>query len=248
MRVIVLSGYGINCEDETLHAFEVVGFRGSIVHINDLILNPKQLDNYQVFAIPGGFSFGDDTGSGNAMAKKIMINLYDQLLNFISKDKLMIGICNGCQILINLGIIPETSTKEPEVALIENNTGNYECRWVDVKVTNKSSPWLSNITTLHLPVAHQEGKFMIPNNINNNYIGLQYINNKRLAKGKFPYNPNGSQNDIAALTNKYGNVLAMMPHPERALYHYHVPNWQNDIFKKYGDGYKIFVNAKNYFK
>ena len=160
----------------------------------------------------------------------------------------MIGICNGCQILINLGIIPETSTKEPEVALIENNTGSYECRWVDVKVTNKSSPWLSNITTLHLPVAHQEGKFMIPNNINNNYIGLQYINNKRLAKGKFPYNPNGSQNDIAALTNKYGNVLAMMPHPERALYHYHVPNWQNDVFKKYGDGYKIFVNAKNYFK
>ena len=90
MNVLVLSGYGINCENETLHAFEVVGFKGKIVHINDLIQNPKQLNNYQVFAIPGGFSYGDDTGSGNAMAKKIMTNLYDQLTDFSLKDKLII--------------------------------------------------------------------------------------------------------------------------------------------------------------
>ena len=91
MNVLVLSGYGINCENETLHAFEVVGFKGKIVHINDLIQNPKQLNNYQVFSIPGGFSYGDDTGSGNAMAKKIMTNLYDQLTDFSLKDKLIIG-------------------------------------------------------------------------------------------------------------------------------------------------------------
>ena len=148
MNVLVLSGYGINCENETLHAFEVVGFKGKIIHINDLIQNPKQLNNYQVFDIPGGFSYGDDTGSGNAMAKKILTNLYDQLIDFSLKDKLIIGICNGCQILINLGLVPRINKKDPEVAMIENKSGSYECRWVDVKVSNNKSPWLANILSL----------------------------------------------------------------------------------------------------
>ena len=253
MRVLVLSGYGINCENETLHAFEVLGFDGKIIHINDLIQNPKQLNNYQVFAIPGGFSYGDDTGSGNAMAKKIMTNLYDQLLDFSSKDKLTIGICNGCQILINLGLVPSINKNDPEVAMIENKSGNYECRWVDLRVSNTNSPWLKDISTLSLPVAHQEGQFMIPKNIlksikAKNLIGLQYIDyDNKLAKGKFPFNPNGSKDDIAALTNQNGNVLAIMPHPERAFYHHHVPDWQNNSSKKFGDGYKIFMNAKKFF-
>ena len=253
MRVLVLSGYGINCENETLHAFEVLGFNGKIIHINDLIQNPKQLNNYQVFAIPGGFSYGDDTGSGNAMAKKIMTNLYDQLLDFSSKDKLTIGICNGCQILINLGLVPSINKNDPEVAMIENKSGNYECRWVDLRVSNTNSPWLKDISTLSLPVAHQEGQFMIPKNIlksikAKNLIGLQYIDyDNKLAKGKFPFNPNGSKDDIAALTNQNGNVLAIMPHPERAFYHHHVPDWQNNSSKKFGDGYKIFMNAKKFF-
>ena len=254
MRVLVLSGYGINCEEETLHAFEAVGFKGNIVHINDLIENPKKLDNYQVFAIPGGFSYGDDTGSGNAMAKKIMINLYDQILKFVSKDKLTIGICNGCQILVNLGLVPGIHSKDPEIAMIENTSGIYQCRWINVKVNNKKSPWLKNISKLNLPVAHQEGQFMIPKKIlkmikDNNLIGLQYINDKnQLANGEFPFNPNGSLEDIAALTSKNGNVLALMPHPERAFYHHHIPNWQNNPSNKYADGYKIFFNAKKYFE
>ena len=175
------------------------------------------------------------------------------LRDFSLEDKLIIGICNGCQILINLGLVPSLNKKDPEVALIENKSGSYECRWVDVKVNNNKSPWLKNISILNLPVAHQEGQFMIPINLlksikANNLIGLQYINNhKKLAKGQFPFNPNGSKDDIAALTNQNGNVLAMMPHPERAFYHYHVPNWQNNTSKKFGDGYKIFMNAKKFF-
>ena len=254
MRVLVLSGYGINCEDETLHAFEVVGFKGKIVHINDLIQNPKQLNNFHVFAIPGGFSYGDDTGSGNAIAKKIMNNLYDVLLNFETKDKLIIGICNGCQILVNLGIVPGIYSNNPEIAMIENSTGIYQCRWINVKVNNVNSPWLININNLHLPVAHQEGRFLIPPGIirnlkDKNLIWLQYINKKnQLASKKFPDNPNGSKHDIAAITNVTGKVIAMMPHPERALYHYHEPDWQNKTKKKYADGYNIFYNAKKYFK
>ena len=254
MKVLVLSGYGINCETETLHAFEVVGFKGKIVHINDLIDNPKQLNDYQVFALPGGFSYGDDTGSGNAMAKKIMNNLYDALLNFESKDKLIIGICNGCQILVNLGIVPGININNPEIAMLENSNGVYQCRWINVKVSNDYSPWLNKINTLYLPIAHQEGKFLIPSNIFNiiqdkKLIGLQYINIKnQLASKKFPDNPNGSHNDIAAITNKTGKVIAMMPHPERALYYYHEPEWQNNKNRKFADGFKIFNNAKKYFK
>ena len=253
MKVIVLSGYGINCENETMHAFETLGFKGKIVHVNDLINNPKQLNNYQVFALPGGFSYGDDTGSGNAMAKKIMVNLYDELLKFASKDKLIIGICNGCQILVNLGIVPGIHKKEQEIALLENDSNVYQCRWINVKVNKNKSPWLQNINTLYLPVAHQEGKFSIPLNLidkfkSKNLIAFQYIDKKKnLANLNFPDNPNGSVLDIAGITNENGKILAMMPHPERAFYHYHQPNWQNIKNKKYADGYKIFINAKNYF-
>ena len=129
----------------------------------------------------------------------------------------------------------------------------YNNLMVDVKVSNNKSPWLKSISTLNLPVAHQEGQLMIPIDLlksikANNLIGLQYINNhKKLAKGQFPFNPNGSKDDIAALTNQNGNVLAMMPHPERAFYHYHIPNWQSKNLKKFGDGYKIFMNAKKFF-
>ena len=253
MRVIVLSGYGINCENETLHAFETVGFKGKIVHVNDLINNPKLLNNYQVFALPGGFSYGDDTGSGNAMAKKIMVNLFDELLNFASRNKLIIGICNGCQILVNLGIVPGINKKEQEIALLENDSNVYQCRWINVKVNKNRSPWLQNITSLYLPVAHQEGKFSIPLNLINefkskNLIAFQYIDKeKNLANLNFPDNPNGSILDIAGITNDDGKILAMMPHPERAFYHYHQPNWQNTRITKYADGYKIFLNAKKYF-
>ena len=255
MKVLILSGYGINCEDETIHAFTKLGFKGKIVHINDLIKSPKQLQNYQVFAIPGGFSFGDDTGSGNAMAKKIKNNLFDYIQNFLEKDKLVLGICNGCQILVNLGIVPGLTKKDPQVALIENNSDIYQCRWVNLKINNNHSPWLQNIDYLQLPIAHQEGKFIIPKDVineikNNNLISMQYANdNGKLANIKFPSNPNGSELDIAGLISKDGKVLAMMPHPERAFYFYHQPNWQ-ELNKKneYADGYKIFRNARNYFK
>ena len=253
MKVIVLSGYGINCENETLHAFEALGFKGKIIHVNDLIDNPKQLNNYQVFALPGGFSYGDDTGSGNAMAKKIMVNLYDELLNFASKDKLIIGICNGCQILVNLGLVPGINKKEQEIALLENDSNIYQCRWINVKVNKNNSPWLKNISSLYLPVAHQEGKFSIPSYLideikSKNLIAFQYTDHeKKLANLKFPHNPNGSILDIAGITNSNGKILAMMPHPERAFYHYHQPNWQNMKSSTYADGHKIFMNAKKYF-
>ena len=265
MKVLVLSGYGINCEDETLNAFKTAGIKGSVVHINDLIATPSKLNNYQILAIPGGFSYGDHTGSGNAMAHKIKNNLFDFIVGFIEKDKLAIGICNGCQILVNLGIVPATRTYEREVALVENDKATYECRWIRLKVINRKGPWLKNIRHLHLPVAHQEGKFVADKKIikklnKEKLIACKYVNNYgSLANKKYPDNPNGSIDDIAAITNSKGNVLAMMPHPERAMYFYHKPDWLNpqkkinikkfnESEKMHIDGYKIFKNAYYYFK
>ena len=264
MRALILSGYGINCEDETLNAFKTVGIKAAIVHVNDLIENVVKLKNFQILALPGGFSYGDHTGSGNAMAHKIKNNLFEQIVNFIEQDKLVIGICNGCQILVNLGIVPALEGYKREVALVENDIATYQCRWVKLKVVNQRSPWLKKINYLSLPVAHQEGKFIVAKKIlrklnKKKLIICKYVNNYGLlAKKQFPYNPNGSIDDIAAITNPKGNVLAMMPHPERALYFLQRPDWinqkgkiKNKLLNKgklYADGYKIFKNAYNYFK
>ena len=264
MRALILSGYGINCEDETLNAFKTVGIKAAIVHVNDLIENVVKLKNFQILALPGGFSYGDHTGSGNAMAHKIKNNLFEQIVNFIEQDKLVIGICNGCQILVNLGIVPALEGYKREVALVENDIATYQCRWVKLKVVNQRSPWLKKINYLSLPVAHQEGKFIAAKKIlgklnKKKLIICKYVNNYGLlAKKKFHYNPNGSIDDIAAITNPKGNALAMMPHPERALYFLQRPDWinqkgkiKNKLLNKgklYADGYKIFKNAYNYFK
>ena len=188
-KIIVLSGYGLNCEEETAAAFVLAGGEADIVHINDLVEEPKKLSRYQILAIPGGFSYGDDIGSGKAFANKLNNHLKKQLLEFTSKDKLMIGICNGFQILTNLGLLPG--------ALTFNDNNRYTDRWVDVKMTQPKvssrpsaaesrdpekskdwipdslsdalktsgmtatvSPWLTGIKSLSLPIAHGEGKFV----------------------------------------------------------------------------------------
>ncbi len=263
-KVIVLSGYGLNCEEETLHAFNHVGIEGNIRHINDLIESPKELEEYQILAVPGGFSYGDDTGSGNAFAQKIKLALWDELQAFISRDTLTIGICNGCQILVNLGLVPALNNYgERDVAVTHNESARYQCRWIDLKINgNSSSPWLKDIETLHVPVAHGEGRFMMDDKTleqlqSNGQISAQYINdNGEFAKGEFPVNPNGSISDIAAITDKTGRILAMMPHPERGMF-----TWQRDDYHELKDaaqrggsdlfeeseGMEIFKNAAKYF-
>ena len=264
MKVLILSGYGINCEDETLNAFKTAGIKGAIIHVNDLIESPKKLKNFQILALPGGFSYGDHTGSGNAMAHKIRNNLFEYITNFVEQDKLVLGICNGCQILVNIGIVPAIEGYKREVALVENDIATYQCRWVKLRVIDRRSPWLKKIYHLNLPVAHQEGKFIADKKIVNKLIKKKLIvckyakNYGLLANKQFPYNPNGSIEDIAAITNSKRNVLAMMPHPERALYFFQKPDWiiykkniQRKVVDKthqYAEGYKIFQNAYNYFK
>ncbi len=262
-KVIVLSGYGLNCEEETLHAFKYAGLDGDIVHINDLIENPSSLQDYQVLAIPGGFSYGDDTGSGNAFAQKMKLSLWAELQNFVDRDTLTIGICNGCQILVNLGLVPAINNYgERDVAVTYNETARYQCRWVDVKIKENNSPWLKDINQMHIPVAHGEGRFMMEEETlaslyKNQQVAAKYVKaNGKFAEGEFPYNPNGSIDDIASITDKTGRVLAIMPHPERGMF-----TWQRDDYhelkdqaqrdgvtlEEETDGMQIFKNAARYF-
>ena len=261
-KTLILSGYGLNCEEETLHAFEHCGIPGVIRHINDLIDNPKELDDYQILAIPGGFSYGDDTGSGNAFAQKMKLALWDTLERFIARDTLTIGICNGCQILVNLGLVPALEQYGArDVAVTYNASARYQCRWVDLKVES-TSPWLTNINTLHIPVAHGEGRFMMEDETltaleKNDQIAARYTKpDGTAANTEFPHNPNGSIKDIAAITDKTGRILAIMPHPERGMF-----TWQRDDYHELkdhaqrtrttlpdeSDGLKIFQNAAAYF-
>ncbi|MDN5247834.1 MAG: phosphoribosylformylglycinamidine synthase subunit PurQ [Wolbachia endosymbiont of Tyrophagus putrescentiae] len=264
MKVIVLSGYGLNCEGETAFAFTecsrklgISNVEVKIVHINEVIENPNELKSSNILAIPGGFSYGDDTGAGNAFALRIKNNLWDEFQEFLFQDKLIIGICNGCQILARL--IPEFSN----LALTYNKIGTYQCRWIKVKVSPKSnSIWLRGLDELYLPVAHGEGQFFMERDtldqlIVNNSTALRYINDRgEYANLQFPDNPNGSIYDLAALSDTSGKVLAMMPHPERAVFFTQQDNWplekekckrSGTVAPKYGDGVLIFENALRYF-
>ena len=262
-NALVLAGYGLNCEEETLHAFEYNGLSGKIIHINDLIENPSELENAQILAIPGGFSYGDDTGSGNAFAQKMNLALKDQLHKFVARDTLTIGLCNGCQILANLGLVPAFDKKYGQrlVAVTHNMSARYQCRWIDLKITS-NSPWLNGVETMHIPVAHGEGRFMMDDATlkslqDNGQIAATYTKDGEAANGEFPFNPNGSLADIAGITDESGKVLALMPHPERGMF-----TWQRDDFMEIkdtaqregtnypeaSDGMKIFQNAAAYFE
>lgn len=237
-KVIVLSGYGLNCESETAFAFNSVGGDAEIIHINDIIAKKKKLADYQIMALPGGFSYGDDTGSGKAYANKLKKYLSADLHKFAEADKLIIGICNGFQILTNTGLLPG--------ALLANDNARYTVRWVDVKVVG-SSPWLTGIKTMMLPIAHGEGKYYSKKKVD---VALTYYKGEIAKHFDLPANPNGAMEDIAAVTAYKGRVLGMMPHPERAMFFTQLPHWT--MFPKPlpvdGPGLQVFKNAINYFK
>ncbi|MDP2789262.1 MAG: phosphoribosylformylglycinamidine synthase subunit PurQ [bacterium] len=249
-KVIVLSGYGLNCEEETKFAFEWAGGVADIVHINDLIANPKMLSEYQIMAFPGGFSYSDDTGSGKAYANKFKNHLLKELEEFLARDTLIIGICNGFQIITNLGILPG--------GLTYNKNGKYIDRWVDLKVMGKS-PWLAGIKSISLPIAHGEGRYVVsdkktparPDGRSGGKVALKYTKGNICKFQNLEKNPNGSQNDIAGVMSYNGRVFGLMPHPERAMFVYQTPLWQTqkkNLKGKAGQGFILFKNAVNYFK
>jgi phosphoribosylformylglycinamidine synthase I len=264
-KALVIAGYGLNSEEETAHAFSCAGFKTDIRHISDLIDAPGELDGVQALCIPGGFSYGDDTGSGNAFAQKMRLTLMDHLKRFIARDTLILGICNGCQISVNLGLAPALGGQygERAVAVTHNLTARYQCRWVDVAVQSTLSPWLAGVDRLHIPTAHGEGRFMMDSTVlktlsYKKQVALRYVKpDGSRANGEFPFSPNGSTDDIAAITDETGRVLAMMPHPERGMFTSQRDDYAalKDAARRAGkplpetaDGMAIFKNAARYFE
>lgn len=252
-RVLIFSGYGLNCEDETRVAFEHAGAKADIVHINDVIADRAILKRYQIIAMPGGFAYGDDTGSGKAYGRRVVHNLKRELDAFLERDTLMIGICNGFQILTATGILPG--------ALIANDSGRFICRWVDLEVTG-SSPWLRGIDKLSIPIAHGEGKYYDSQEKldvleASGVAALRYVEGEIAKYQNLPGNPNGALRDIAGVTAREGRVLGLMPHPERGSFFTQLPHWtllrekyrrDGKPLPKYAAGIEIFRNAVRYFK
>jgi phosphoribosylformylglycinamidine synthase len=261
-KALIFSGYGLNSEEETAYGFEMAGASADIVHINDVVDGKYKLKNYQILSFPGGFAYGDDTGAGNAYANKIKNHLWEEVQNFIARDTLVIGICNGCQIVSNLGLVPafEKQYGERQAALQHNDSARLVCRWIDMKISAKT-PWLSGLETISLPIAHGEGKFFTtPDNLKklhkNKQIALQYIKGEVSTYLDLPANPNGSIDDIAGIIDETGKIIGLMPHPERGMFFSQLPNWpllkeetlrKNRKLPTEGPGMQLFKNAVQYF-
>ena len=249
-KALVLSGYGINCENETKHSIEKVGGEADIIHVNELIEKPFLLDDYNFFIVPGGFTFGDDIGSGKVMANKLNYKLKENLKQFITDGKLILGVCNGFQVLTKLGVLPMPDFTQ-RVTLTVNESGRFEDRWVFLKI-NKSSPCIftKDIEYMMLPIRHGEGRF-VPNDepifedlVKNNLHVAQYMGPGGKLSG-YPYNPNGSVFNIAGICDGTGKIFGLMPHPEAFNIPQNCPYWTSEKITE-GQGLKIFKNAVDY--
>lgn len=267
VKALVLSGYGLNCDVETAHAFTMAGAEAQRVHINALINKEVRLADFQIMAFIGGFSWGDDHGAGVVQAARMKTRLGEDLLEFVNQGKLVIGICNGLQTLVNTGLLPGFNGDyvSRRVALLHNDCGNFRDHWVHLKA-NQQSPCIftKGLDNFILPVRHGEGKFYAEEPVmrelmQNQQIALTYTRpDYTAANGEFPANPNGSILDIAGVCDQTGHVFGLMPHPEAYLFATNHPRWtiayesakrenKPNFFEKDTAGAQIFRNAVNFF-
>lgn len=256
-KVLVLKTDGTNCDQETAFAFELAGGNPKIVHINELRTKQEKLDNFQILAIPGGFSYGDDVISGKILATELTSYFAEELKKFTqNKITLTIGICNGFQILVRTGLLPFGRLGKMEATLTNNDSGHFECRWVNLTIENKSKCVFLNGMDKKLvsyQVAHGEGKFYARNNVldkieNENLVVFRYTDSKGKPTQKYPLNPNGAINAIAGICDPSGRILGLMPHPERFVFKEQHPNWRRSKTpnKDKPQGLPIFENMINF--
>jgi phosphoribosylformylglycinamidine synthase len=254
-RVLVLRAPGSNCDHDAAFAFDQAGAQSELVHIQRLLEEPHLVSQAQILCIPGGFSYGDDIASGKILAIQLRHHLRGVIEEFKAANKLIIGICNGFQILIKSGVLlADVAQAELAATLTLNDSGKFEDRWVQLQVTSDKCVFLNGIERMYLPVAHAEGKF-VPRDAatlaeleQNGQVVLRYA---RLdgQSGDVPYPdcPNGSTAAIAGVCDPTGRVFGLMPHPERHIDPTQHPRWTREGAKEFGDGWKVFENAVKFF-
>ena len=253
-RVIILRTAGTNCDMETQRAFELAGADAVRVHVNKVRSGREKLEHYDILAIPGGFSYGDDIASGKILANEMKAALKEHLSIFAKAGKPIIGICNGFQVLVKMGLLPDSDGFTQKTTLTYNDSDRFECRWVYLKKTRSKSLWLAHLPDVFpLPVAHGEGKFVCdsPEILKeleaHGQIALTYTTVQGNASPSYPYDPNGSIKHIAGIVNKKGNILGLMPHPERFIYRWQHPGRVGvDAVSEDGWGLTLFKNAVAY--
>ncbi|MCG9128022.1 phosphoribosylformylglycinamidine synthase I [Candidatus Poribacteria bacterium] len=263
-KVLILRTAGTNCDTETAVAFKLAGGQTDLVHIQNLISGKVDLSEYHILALPGGFSYGDDIAAGILLAVEMRYKLSDVLEKFVDANKLIIGICNGFQVLVRTGLLPGLSnsksvedTEIPQQTTLAMNTSTkFECRWVNLNTEISQCIFTKDIKpNLYLPVAHAEGRFTAPQNVleeltDNKQVVFRYSTDSPTSTDTvaYPDNPNGSDNNIAGICDKTGRIFGLMPHPERFLTKWNHPRWTREDLSDEGDGLMIFKNAVDYAK
>ncbi len=262
VRALVLSGYGLNCELETEYALRVAGAEPERVHINDLVARRVALSDFHILAFIGGFAWADDHGAGVILATKLRHHLGDDILGFIAGGGLVIGICNGFQALVNLGLLPgfEAGRFKREAALTYNDCGTFRDQWVHLRAAPSPCVFTRGLDRIDLPMRHAEGKFVAsPETLERlgaqKQIVLRYaMPDGRPARGAFPWNPNGAMDDIAGICDPSGRVFGLMPHPEAYNHQTNHPDWtrwhpdaeppeRRALLDREGEGIALFRNA-----
>ncbi len=261
-RVLILRAPGTNCDEETAFAFEAAGGVAERVHVNRLIENPALKDRYQVLCVPGGFSYGDDIAAGRILATRLRRHLADMVDDFVhgDGDRLVLGICNGMQVLMRLGVLTEGVDADADVpaTLTWNDHGRFEDRWVHLAVDQTPCVFLRDVERMYLPMAHAEGKFVAANSTvidhlkQQGRLALRYSDGPQGAVEEttlsFPANPNGAQGNVAGVCDATGRVFGLMPHPERHIDPTQHPGWtRRSEQPEYGDGWIMFRNAIDWF-
>jgi phosphoribosylformylglycinamidine synthase len=257
-RVLILRAPGVNCDQESAYAFQQAGALTEPVHINAVLENPAQLKQFQILCLSGGFSYGDDLGAGRILGNQIRYQLTDVMREFRQAGKLILGICNGFQILIKSGVLLDIDPQQaPPATLTNNASGKFEDRWVRLAADGSKCVFFRGIETMYLPVAHAEGRFVARDAAtlrsleSHGQVVLRYVSqNGSSGDVAYPDNPNGSQANIAGVCDTTGRVCGLMPHPERYIDRTQHPHWTRlgDELSPEGDGLKVFRNAVAYFK
>lgn len=247
-RALILRAPGINCERETFDAFARAGAKPEFLHVKRLRREPERLDDFDLFVAPGGFAYGDDIAAGRVLAHELKVSIGDRLLAFVDRGGLALGICNGFQMLVRLGLLPRTrgGALEQEVALTHNLSDHYECRWVRLKAPANRCAFVDEGLEFRAPAAHGEGRLVARDPElarlleSEGYVAFHYVDDAGRPTEAYPANPNGSPGGVAGLTDRTGRVLGLMPHPDRAYLAIHDPLWREHGLAKTPEGMHLF--------